>query len=311
MAAGDHRAAAELLRGLALRAPRNVPAAAFLQEVELRLRAAGADETASERDLQLSLAREWREWALRAPSAARLVLAARLEVDRVAALRLLEQALELDPRCAWAHYGMAHLRAAAGDWNAARPSLEMALEIEPGHVAARRLEAAAMARGGRPVLAAGALRRWLDNSRDDPRVDPRVRVGAQLDLAHILVELGHPEEALSTLDRIQDRTLREAEGLAILAATLQALDEPWDAMRAAQEAERLAPGDPLPLIQQAVLYEEWLGDPDAAREAWERVLAEAEGRADLGGLFLRLRARIAIERHEERAAREGRGGGRP
>ena len=48
---------------------------------------------------------------------------------------------------------------------------------------------------------------------------------------------------------------------------------PDDALEEARRAQAADPDDPLSHVQQALLAEEWLGDPAQARDHWEAVLA--------------------------------------
>ena len=90
------------------------------------------------------------------------VLAARVEDDAIAAERMLDLALELDPLCSWAHYGRAHalLRQdwKADRWSEAQSSLDEALARDPGHLRARRLQAWMHAQEGATELSVSPAR---------------------------------------------------------------------------------------------------------------------------------------------------------
>lgn len=279
--------------------PRNMAIASTLQEVELaqRLQRAGleADTVVDPRLVQRELAREYREVAMGEPSVLGFLLAARIEEDGIAAERLLEQALDLDPYCAWAHYGIAHLRARAARWGPARESLDRALEIDPGHLRARRLDASLTARAGNTELAAAMLEEWLRVTSGLGRVSAAERDGARLDLARLWIEANRISDAERLLKRVSGEST-EAARRTLEAAVHQAENDPERALEAARRAEESAPGDPLPLVQQAILLETWLDRPLEARRAWERVVIGLEGREDLLSLVLHLRARIAVER---------------
>lgn len=279
--------------------PRNMAVASSLQEVELALELQRleleADSAVDPRLAQRELARAYRERAIEAPSVLAFLLAARIEEDGIAAERLLEQALDLDPFCAWAHYGIAHLRARAARWAPARESLDRALEIDPGHLRARRLDAALTARAGNGELAAAMLEQWLRVTADLGQITEAERDGARLDLARLWIEAGRISDAERLLRRVGGEAT-EAVRRTLEAAVHQAEGDPDRALEAARRAEAAAPGDPLPLVQQAILLETWLERPVEARRAWERVVIGLEGREDLLSLVLHLRARIAVER---------------
>ena len=84
--------------------------------------------------------------------------------------------------------------------------------------------------------------------------------------------------------------------LCIIAATEQSLGHSELALAAAREAEAVAPQLVLPKVQQALLHEQWLKDPDAAKAAWGRVLSEARTSGDLSDLIQSMRARVVLER---------------
>lgn len=304
----------ERLERLRVAFPNNLSVGSLLQDVELerawRARlvdppAAGAEARARARAEAAAEQRErWRRLAEQEPSPVALVLAARLENDAPAALHLLDRALELDPECSWAHYGRAHVLARGGDWGAARESLQRALALDPGHLPSRRLEAAVLLRMADRRTAIAALRAWLDHAVDDPRVEPERLAAARIDLALLLLQDDRPDDAREILREGAWPSSEPLRRWAALAAAEQARGEALDALRAAEEAERAAPGDTLPLVQQALLYELWFDDLRSARALWQRVLEEsqagaAEG-ADLGTLMLGLRARVALERLDER-----------
>src|SRR5205085_4714798 len=73
--------------------------------------------------------------------------------------------------------------------------------------------------------------------------------------------------------------------------------DPQLALAAAEQAATLAPGELLPLVQQALLQELWMKDPAAADAAWTRVLALSKSSSDLSSMLERMRARVRLERH--------------
>jgi len=286
-------AARDLLRRLSSEQPGNIPVGRLLQEVELEC------GTLPEELLLRARAR-----SESAPSPAALLLAARLESDAALGLEQVERALSLDPLCAWAHYARAHLDARSGRWDAAQASVARALEIDPGHLPSRRLETSLLARNGRRPDAILALLRWLAAAGDDPFVSPSEAALAQLDLAQLLLLEGEHERAFELLSEFDDTPGGASRRQCLLAAAEQALGRPRRALDAALLAASEDPGNSLPLVQQALLFEEWLADPAAAREAWRRVLEQARQSGELGGLILSMRARVALER-SERARGEG------
>ena len=117
-----------------------------------------------------------------APSVSNLVLAARAQADPAQALVWLDQALALDPSCAWAHYGRAHALLGLRDqyrWGNAREALDQALTLDPSHLHARRMEAWMLAQEGVAEPASIALERWLIATEFDPRVEHESRVQAR------------------------------------------------------------------------------------------------------------------------------------
>ncbi len=296
---GDRDTAFELVNQVFGLVPQNIAVGVLLQELQLELlverpREGGDGRTPIER--RRALARLWRQRAEAEQTAASLVLAARIEEDGLAAQLLLEQALAADPECSWAHYGLAHLAARAGEWGEVSAHLAGALRIDPGQPQARRLQAAMLARAGKIVEAIAALEHWLEQVDGDPRVARSLVASARLDLAQLWLERGDSGRARSALeDQSADRD-DERRYLLLLAAVEEADDRPDLALRAAEQAESLQVDDPVALEQQALLFDLWLGDPIAAQSAWQRLLAHAEERPDLASRLRVMRARIELER---------------
>ena len=285
---GDLEGAFAILEPLAARRAENVPLAVMLQEVEL----GRAGEAGRE-----AVAEEARDRAEAFPTPVTLLLAARVEADPDRARALIERALRIDVECAWAHYALAHLEAREGHWVEAQTRLARALEIDPGHLPGRRLEAAFLARDGKNTQAVDALERWLLLTENDPLVDPGDRFLAGLDLAQLHLLEGETGRARTlALFLTNEPEGGAATRLAILAAVEQARGDPERALRAAVQAEEADPDDPLPVLQQALLYDAWLGDPEAARAQWERLIEIAREQGDLGGLLQSMRARVELER---------------
>ncbi len=285
--AGDLATAHAYAARLCERERDNLPLARVLQDLELER----GGEAARERLLRQALERVERE-----PGVPALLLAARLEQDLEAARALLEAAMELEPDCAWVQYSLCHLEAMSEHWGPAGARLERALAIDPGHLWARRLQTMLMARAGQGSQAIEMLQRWLELTSESPYFAQRELDEARLDLAQLHLLADEPARAHRELREMIDRRADDPRLQALLCAVLQAQDRPHLALSSSRRAEELDPLAALPLVQQALLQEEWLGDLDAAREAWRRVLDSADQQSDLSAVLLALRARAALER---------------
>jgi tetratricopeptide (TPR) repeat protein len=230
------------------------------------------------------------------------VLAARLEPDAHAAAALCERALAADPACAWAWYGRAFQAMRIKDWREARDSVARALELDPGHLRTRRLEALLLARGGSLDEAIEALEQWLDHARADATMALRSVREAELDLALCYVLADEARRAKRLLEGLEPGDVDEARRFEVLAACEQALGEWQRALDAARRAEGFAPDDPLALVQQALLFQYWFEEPAAAEAAWERVREVAGEGEDLLSLLQRARAQVRVERARQNAA---------
>lgn len=304
---GRLRLARQSFARLASDNPNNLVVGAWLQEAELTLAlqtarsdaAAELDELGVHEDLR----RLYRERADQQETVANLVLAARVETDQFAALALLNHALRLDEKCAWAHYGRAHVLAEQEDWKGARRSLERTLELDAGHAWGRRLEAWMHARTGNSDAAIASLQEWLDQVENDTRVQPEWVAQARLDLALLYTLEGSPERTQKLLDQVDlggDDLVRQ---LTLEAAALEALGEIEPALEAAARAHELDPTAYLPMVQQALLFERWLGDPRRAMLVWEKVLVQAESEQDMAAVVQRARATIHLERLRAKVSR--------
>lgn len=284
---GELATARPYVHKLAGREPHNLPLACLAQDLDIAL----GDEAAvaAERERARSLARDQ-------GGVPALLLAARLEPESEVRRELLDAALEREPESAWVHYAIAHHEALAGRWSEASRRVDRALLIDPGHLGARRLETMLLARAGERDDAIAALQRWLRTAAPSPFVSQRELAEARLDLAQLMLLEGNPRAAGRVLEELVDGEVRSPRLYELLAAVEQDQQRPRLALAAAWQAEEEAPGDPLPLVQQALLHEEWLADPGAAREAWRRVVETARGGSDLATLLLVLRARAALER---------------
>ena len=288
---------------LASENPNNLVVGAWLQEAELALalelvrtnpRADGAEANALE-----GLRRAYREEADKLETVASLVLAARVETDEFAALALLNHALRIDGECAWAHYGRAHVLAQQEDWRGARRSLDRALDLDPGHLWGRRLEAWMHARTGQLDSAIASLQRWFEQAEDDSRVQPEWLDEARLDLALLYTLKGSPQRTHDLLERLDLPSLEKHDPvrqLTLEAAAFEAQGKVEQALAAAARAHEIDPSAYLPMVQQALLFERWLDDPRRAMLVWEKVLEQAESEADMAAVVQRARATIHLER---------------
>jgi hypothetical protein len=284
LALGDLETARAWLARLRQRDPARLGLAFLHQDIEC-----AAGRCAQVRDAARALAES-------EPAPQNLLLAARVEDDPAAARAWLERALEIAPGDAWVHYALAHREARDGEWVAAGVRVQRALELDPGHLPARRLETMVLARGGYRDDAVAALARWLHNAGRDPLTSARELDAARLDLAQLLILDEQPEEARAVLAQLSEPERAGARVELVFAAVEQAQDRPVRALDAARAAGDQDPDVALSAVQEALLQEDWLRDPVAARAAWERVLAHSRRGSDLSSVLLGLRARAALER---------------
>lgn len=287
--AGDAEAASPGLAALAGEYPANVPVGIWLQEAEIALAEAGGDLT--------ELQDRYRKRAENDSTVTNLVLAARLEPDPHTARVLLDRAETLDPRCAWCPYGKAWLAARAGEWKEVEEEVARARFADPGHMPTLWLETWMLQRSGGISQAITSLSTWIERAAEDPRIDPRLVLEARLDQALLAVQDGDPKLARKLLAELEVEPRNQARAWMIEAGAAQALGDLAAALAAAVEAQRLAPGDLLPVVQQAMLHEIWLGDPEAAEKDWARALELSRADPALGSLLERMRARVRLERY--------------
>jgi tetratricopeptide (TPR) repeat protein len=288
LASGDPAAACSVLSVLAAEFPQNIPVGICSQEAQIALAKDRGDAT--------DLREAYRKRAEEDPSVANLVLAARLEPDSDKAVLLLDRAEKLDPHCAWPSYGKAWLAARVGDWKEVRDRILRAKATDPGHMPTLWLETWMLAREGGLPQAITSLTTWADRARDDPRIDPRLVLAADLDRALLAVLGSDPKLARNILADLKDTTIDPARRKMIEAGAEQELGDGPAAFTSASEAGRLNPDDLLPLVQQALLREVWLGDPRSAEADWKRVLEASKADPALSSLLERVRARVRLER---------------
>lgn len=307
--AGRRVEALDLLRDLQRQDPDNLDVGALVQDLEESLLHDGVDVLGPEHSLAELLPDDVLRTAYAAraeerPTVAAYVLSARAETDVIAAESQLGKALALDPTCAWAHYGRSHVlledRTRVDRWNQARQALDRALELGPGHLRARRLEAWMAAEEGGRQGAEGLLVRWIEAAEGDPRVDGAEVVSARLDLALLLLLRGEDGDALDLLEGLEGTRAERARRLALLTVARQEAGDVLGALDAALRAQGAAAGSRvLSLVQEALVLELFLGRPEEAEERWRAVAASAEGAASLGELIQGLRARVRLERAAE------------
>ncbi|MBK7877987.1 MAG: hypothetical protein IPJ77_20140 [Planctomycetes bacterium] len=299
--AGRFEEARIALQLLAEERPDSIVLGAWLQEAEIALATTSVASTPTP-GAPDELARRYARAAEESPTVARLVLAARVAADDDAARALLDRAAELDPRCAWVPYARAFLAAKKANWEEVRRALAKAEEFDPGHLPTRWFESWMLARGGRVREAIQSFETWTAKAEGDPRVDGRLLLGARLDLALLYVLDENPRRAEALLAELGGATDGAAREHLIRSAVAQADGDPRAALAEAERASQLAPGDVLPVVQQALLNELWLGDEAAAEVAWTKVLALSRSAPDLSSMLERVRARVRLERHQRARA---------
>ena len=206
------------LEPLVLQSPRNLDVRALAQDARLGRAGGGATAVAEE------LARLAEMGAALSPGdGAWLRARALTRTDKGEARAALEAGLSVDDAHPDLHLALAALAlegAEMGRWGMARAHLDRALELDPGHLAARRLQAWMWAEEGSPV-AGEALQRWLSATGSDPRVGHEARVEAALDLATVRVREGRVDEAAALLEALRGERHDRARRLA-LEAVVQA-----------------------------------------------------------------------------------------
>jgi len=290
---GDLRLARATLLRVAADFPRHIYVGVMIQELELELLgykvalpdlgfyksaliAEGVDRPAM-------LRRYYRDRADRAPSPENYVLAARLESDLPAARSLLMRALDLDPECAWAHYGAAHVAFQSGDYREARARLASQVELDPGLLPARRLRVRMLASSESGDVAIQALDRWLKDARKSLFVRPKELAEGEFDLVLLLADTDEYERVEELAAKLlEDGFVDSTSVYLVLAATRIADDHIVTALDAAKRASRSSPSSTLAHIQRALILENWKQEPVKAFDAWARALEAATGAYDEG-----------------------------
>lgn len=327
MKAGDWQGAHERLQGLIEEFPDVLDLGFAMQDVQAKLLSQGAlpplqglraapsiaglsaqDPASTQKLDPASILRLWyAQRAVDAPSIPSLVLAARVEGDASQALHWLEQALALDPTCAWAHYGYAYALLGQRDqyrWRNSREALARALTLDPSHVLARRMEAWMLAQEGDTGHAAIALERWLIATEFDPRVGHTSRVEVRLDLARIWLMAGRVDPALRELRSMEGESYDRERRLLLLAVALTETGDAEGALSIVRQAGLIPGVGVLPWVQEALLLEHWFEDGNAALVLWKQILEEAGESSDPAVLLQSFRARVVVERSERESLRD-------
>ena len=156
------------------------------------------------------------------------------EGDAESALKRFETAIEIDPRRTEAHISLGSLLQIMGRTDAALAEYFRALEGEPNDLEVSRCVAAIQLARNQPDQALSRLDRVLEMAADDGEAR-FLRGQAQL-------ALGHTAEAVADYKSAIGRLPQRADIHYHLALALEADHKPAEALRAAQQALRLAPG---------------------------------------------------------------------
>jgi tetratricopeptide (TPR) repeat protein len=301
--------------------PQNLTVAAVLQDAELAALERGLRLPNLEQDLEpgqrgpdagpRTRLRRWYAWrAEQRGTSFELVLAARIEDDALAALRLLDRAAEVDPQNVWAHYGRAHVLLQLNRLEEARGALGRALELDPGHPRVRRLESAVLGLGKNPTLAKRSLRTWLLEVEQDARIARREWLDGALDLVGLELAEERYQESLNLLESLAVETPEQGWRLELYRAVAEdGLGRYEAALASARRAQQLRPAGFRAFAQEALLHQHRFNNLEAAVAAWEQA-AELANQAAGGGLdgdagalelqarieAARLRARLALDR---------------
>ena len=314
----DYRTAHDLVLGLVRQAPYLIPVRVLLQDLELGLLFRGEKvglglALAEGSNYAAELGDRYRQRAEDTPSAVEYVLAARLAPDREEALKLLEEALALDPECVWAHYARAWWAVRERLFPEAREAVEAAFAIDGGHLPSMRLQASLLAAGGETPEATHCLRTWLERTLGSPLVDPGEYAEAQVDLASLHILAGDDGQALRTLGGVNVAVLIDpARTELVRAVALAARGNSSAALKSAEHASAMDSMGLFPLVYRAMLMQR-AGDIEAERSAWKSLLAQAQAElqpqplgglelaqpVDFSSLLLELRAHARLGRIEQ------------
>ncbi len=155
------------------------------------------------------------------------------EGDAESACKRFETAIEIDPHRTQAHFALGSVLQIMGRTDSALAEYFRALECDPNHAEASRCIAAVQLSRNQPEQALSRLDRVLEMAADDG--EARFLHGrAQL-------ALGHTEAAIADLNTTIKRLPGRSDVYYHLALALEADHKPAEALRAAQEAQRISP----------------------------------------------------------------------
>lgn len=208
------------------------------------------------------------------PEAVSLLGLVLTKVDRLdEALRLLERAVELDPRRPTLRLNLAEGLGAKGDFARAMGVLHPVLQSDPANLRAWILAGDVAERQGDTP---GAIEAWNRAHEAQPDAPGPVARLARTELAR-----GKTAEALMILDAYLQRTSGDEEILNLWCRGITALRQ-WSALEEnARRWSEVATSNPAPLRHLAVAQME-LGRPLEAAASWERAMALVP--ADAGDL---------------------------
>jgi Tfp pilus assembly protein PilF len=302
-----------VLADLQARAPQNLFAAALRQDVELAWLGQGGTLENVDKDLAAStlpasgstavkLRRWYRLQALRADATAfDHVLAARVEDDEIAALRLLDRAIALDPQCIWAHFGRAFVAMRQGDVAACRAALDRAIELDASHPRVRRLEATLLEALGHDTQARELLEKWTVAVEHDVRVSDAEVIDANLDLAHADLVTRRTDDALRRLLALDPADPQRRARRELLLADAWAADERWEeSLESLRLARTYQPSSYTAWQSEALVLHHGLGDLEGALEAWRAAaeVAAQQAGVDAAAAVIVQQARVEILRLE-------------
>jgi tetratricopeptide (TPR) repeat protein len=196
------------------------------------------------------------------------------EGDVESALKRFETAIEIDPHRTEAHFSLGSLLQVMGRTDAALAAYFRALEGEPNNARASRCIAAIQLARNQPDQALSRLDRVLELAADDG--EARFFHGR----AHMA--LGHIPQAIADFNDAAGRLPGRSDIYYHLALALEADHKPAEALRAAEQALRLAPDfvDAKGLSNRLALAMASLGKPRPAPRTRPVGSVEKEGPAD-------------------------------
>jgi Tfp pilus assembly protein PilF len=229
------------------------------------------------------------------------VLAARVEDDEIAALRLLDRAIALDPQCIWAHFGRAFVAMRQGDVAACRAALDRAIELDASHPRVRRLEATLLEALGHDTQARELLEKWTVAVEHDVRVSDAEVIDANLDLAHADLVTRRTDDALRRLLALDPADPQRRARRELLLADAWAAEERWEeSLESLRLARTYQPSSYTAWQSEALVLHHGLGDLEGALEAWRAAaeVAAQQAGVDAAAAVIVQQARVEILRLE-------------